>query len=779
MSGRGTVRPWVGPVIVAPVVLLATGLALALYRTPEPVPRHADPSVFSAERAMDHVRALAGAPRPVGSAAHAAAREYLMQALRGMGLEPRLQVATAVRGWRAARAENIVARIPGTVRHGPGSAILLTAHYDSVPMSPGAGDAAAAVATILETGRALLAGPPPARDVILLLNSPEEVFLNGATAFAEQHPWAPDVGFVINMDPGGVTGPALMHGTSPRNGRLVAEVGRAVSPLFATSLASAVKDAMGDRNDDFVVFTAAGRAGVDLAFIGSDTHYHAPLDRPGALDPGSLQSLGAYALGLTRHFAAAEEIDRRAPDHVYFNVIGTLFAHYPEAWSLPLALVAAALLVLAARRALRNGACSGRGVLFGAAVHVVAVAVAVGAGVAVWAAIARTDRITGAFLTGDQYGQETFLLLFSALAVASVAGLDALLRPRLAPEAAFLGVQACWILLALIGAFALPGGSYLVLWPAVLAAGSTLVAGRDRAGSQGAAAMALRIAAGVAGAMFVAPVVRTAFGALATGQGPFLMIVVGLAAGLLIPAVRVIDAPLRGATALAALLVAAVALVSILTFRFDAAHPRTDFLVYGLDADEGAAVWASESRAGVVRPDPWTRGFFAGGATRGPLGKFYPYSSATFLQGPAPVLPLAAATADVLEDETHDGRRRVRLRLRSPRGAQVLVGLTTEPVLGLSIDGHAVRNDRLFAFHGVPEEGFELAIESTAGRALGLTLIDESYGLPATALGGDTPPGGLLPERPAGWMAEPGGGLVFTDATLVRHRIDLGGAEGG
>ena len=42
------------------------------------------------------------------------------------------------------------------------------AHYDTFPTTVGANDNSAAVAAILETGRAILAGPPLRNDVILL-----------------------------------------------------------------------------------------------------------------------------------------------------------------------------------------------------------------------------------------------------------------------------------------------------------------------------------------------------------------------------------------------------------------------------------------------------------------------------------------------------------------------------------------------------------------------------------------------------------------------------------
>ncbi len=764
------------------VLALATTVPLALDRPPRPAPRSAPARAFSAERAMDHVRAIAGAPRPVGSTRVAEVRGYLVRTLREMGLEPRVQVATAVRGWRAARSENVVTRIRGTGPSAPGSAILLSAHYDSVPMGPGAGDAGAAVAAVLETARALASGPPLARDVIVLLNCPEESFLQGATAFVEQDPWAPEVGFVVNMDPGGVSGPALMHGTSPGNGWLIRQVEAAVPELFATSLAATVKDLMGDRNDDFAIYRAAGWAGVDVAFIGGAGRYHSRLDRPEALDPGSLQNLGSYALGLARQLGSAASLDRRAPDAVYFDLVGSYLVAYPESWSLPLAVLALLLAVAAIGWARRAGELSFRGLLAGAGAQLAATALAVVTCFGAWRALAGTDRVTGAFLTGHQYRDGAFLLLFVALTVAAVSAVDTVCRRRLSLASAFLGAQLWWVVLALVTSARLPGTSYLFVWPVLATLAGTLGALVLRARQRPLLGAILLVVSGLPALVLAAPLVHTIAGALGTGDGPYLMALVSLVLGLELPALRLLAgwsgpvprgaeserSPARWFLPAAAVLVAGLALASLLSFRFDARHPRTDFLVYGLDADTGQAVWATRSRASeTIRPSHWTAPLLGASPVEGELRAFYPFSSARFLSAPAPALALAPPEAEVVAEEDGPDRRLLRLRVRSPRGAEVVEGVTAEPVLAWRIDGHPVSNLQVFAFHGVPPEGFELEVELPAGKDLELVLLDQSYGLPPGA------GGKALPARPPGLMPEPSGGLVFTDATLVRRRLDL------
>ena len=58
------------------------------------------------------------------------------------------------------------------------------AHYDSVQVSYGANDDGAGVSTLLETARALKAGPPPVNDIVFLFTDADTVHLPGSLARA-------------------------------------------------------------------------------------------------------------------------------------------------------------------------------------------------------------------------------------------------------------------------------------------------------------------------------------------------------------------------------------------------------------------------------------------------------------------------------------------------------------------------------------------------------------------------------------------------------------------
>jgi Zn-dependent M28 family amino/carboxypeptidase len=201
---------------VAPIVAIlaiAITAAVSLKSLWPATARGGGPASFSAERATAHVEALAAGPRPAGSAAHRDAREYIVTTLResaGLEAETRTVAATSTRygvPYDAARVRNVVATIPG---NDPSRRIVLTAHYDTVLTSPGAGDDAAGVATLLEAGRALAVEYGGAPEVTLLFTDAEEVGAVGAEAFLASGNLDPARTTVLNFDARGTGGPCAL-----------------------------------------------------------------------------------------------------------------------------------------------------------------------------------------------------------------------------------------------------------------------------------------------------------------------------------------------------------------------------------------------------------------------------------------------------------------------------------------------------------------------------------------------------------------------------------------
>jgi len=77
-------------------VALCVVFAERASRPPGAIAENAPLTVFSAERAMKHLLAIAQRPHPIGSAEHDRARDYLVAQLSNLGLDPQIQNATGV-----------------------------------------------------------------------------------------------------------------------------------------------------------------------------------------------------------------------------------------------------------------------------------------------------------------------------------------------------------------------------------------------------------------------------------------------------------------------------------------------------------------------------------------------------------------------------------------------------------------------------------------------------------------------------------------------------------
>ena len=206
-------------------VAVAILVAIGSQQPPAERPVDAPATDFSSRRAFQHIQAIASQPRPAGSPEITRVRAYLERTIDAMGLVLVTQKGPiSLANSRTIELANIAARIKGS--GGPDKkAVLLVAHYDSVPIAPGACDDGSGTATLLETLRALKAGPPPKRDIIALFTDGEEIGLFGSRVFVGQarggfgegHPWFADVGLVLNFEAAGNRGPCVLLETSEQN----------------------------------------------------------------------------------------------------------------------------------------------------------------------------------------------------------------------------------------------------------------------------------------------------------------------------------------------------------------------------------------------------------------------------------------------------------------------------------------------------------------------------------------------------------------------------------
>jgi hypothetical protein len=710
----------------------AVAAAVSTPRAPRPVDADAPEDVFSARRAERLLRGIAVEPRPIGSPGNARARAVLVEELRALGTEVTVQDAVAVGDlgpapfgveYRAGgRVCNIVARLPGTA---PGPAVLLMTHYDSVEQGPGASDAGMLVAAVLETLRALRAGPALRNDVIVLLTDGEEAGLLGARAFFAEHPAAAHVRAVLNFEARGTSGPALMFETGPGSGSLV----RLLADTPDTAVASSLFDEAYQRmpnTTDFAFAKEHRLPGLNFANISGFIHYHGPDDDLAHVDPGTLQHHGANMLGLLRRLGRADLDELRSSDRVFFSLGGHLM-HYPVRAALPLALLgtAAATHALVRRRTPAAGRWITRA---GTGRQAARLLVGAGAATALTLGLgSRTPQFRrhGDFPdSGQVYGALVGLAAALTLADDRAQVADPWQRlggtlPPLAASAVAISAR-------------LPGGSYLPTWPLIGGAAAALASdARPAVRTLGA----LGSAAGAAA--LLGPLSQLLYQGLTPRAAAAPMLALQLGGELAAPALGSLPRPVRRALAVGGLMAAAGVVAHRLRSPADAAAtPAT--LSYLMDADAGRAVYFSSD----ARPTGWTRGFLGDHPEKGLLPEYFPGWDRDFLYADAESLGLHAPTVDVLgEEPAGPGRRRLTLHVASPRGArQILLAVPDGGVHGWSVEGRScpparpeeAGQDRPWELwlYAPGAEGLrvELEVDETLIR---LRAADRTEGLPA------------------------------------------------
>jgi len=750
------------------------GLSLAgvlLGGPPPPAPASAPATEFSAERAMTHVEQIARRPHPLGSPDHARVRDYLARTLEELGLIVERQTTTVRRGAttiRAARVENLMVRLAGTQSTG---AVLLAAHYDSVPAAPGAADAASGVAALLDATRAIKAGEPLQNDVIVLFTDGEEFGLLGAAAFAEQHPWAKDVRMVLNFEARGTSGPAQMFETTAGNGAVVAAWASTVPKPTGSSLTYEVYKRL-PNDTDFSVFKTLKTAGLNFAFVGDWENYHTPRDSVANLDRGSLQHHGAAALSLARRFGSMDLASLGARDAVYFSLpVVDVAAHYSSVWAAPLAVVAAALFILAVVRSRRRKEAS-----LGGLILAMLIFAAFGGAAGFWGW--RFGRLAG--VLHERWLPEGNVLMSGAYGAALVAaivaawcGLYVLLRKKFAAHSIALGAMLVAVFAALASSWFFVGGSYVLVWPLAGGLCAALVLSPNPCVSWTGLGRALVVSLmGAPAILILWPLAQALFSTmgLSPASGAAIGAVTTLALGMLAPQLEVIAEGRRWWPAGIAFVATLVCLALGMTLtRYSDRHPKPVNLLYVVDADAHTAHWTAR----IDRLNPWLEQYL--GTTPGtgrPMALVPPWSSAAgipgFLNSAAPVIDLPAPQAALVANVPAEGGRTVTFHVKPARGGDALsVWVNGVPTLDAAIDGRRITepsapraaDDTAWSldYLNAPAAGATITLTLKGSRPLTVAVVNRTAGLPDI-------PGKAFRPRPASLMPVQGG-----DQTVV-HR---------
>ena len=725
-------------------------LCLWAISPPPAAPLDAPPGDASGERAMEVLERLAGGgvgagqislPRPIGSAANARCRDRILSELRGLGLRPEVQevFGASARQDCAGVVRNVVCRLRGQsgAPTNPGrQAILCMAHYDSVGAGPGIADDLAGVAALMEVARALLKDRPLERDVILLFEDGEEHGLLGAELFAAKHPWAKDVGAVVNLEGRGTTGPSRLFEMGSGNEWIVRAFKSQSSRPSTTSVSAEIYKRM-PNDTDYTVWRERGIPGLNFACIGGVNRYHTPLDDLANLSVDTLQHHCTNALQAIRAldgvaaWPASGDVKR---DAVFFDVLGRDLVLYKVRTARLLAVLLVIAALFAAARGIRTGQARalwiiGSGVL---ALGVLGLGFAFARGEGAYFSLLGIEaRVAHPTHMGP------VLVGYFAAAFAGV-GLGAYVIGAFC-RAAEVGLATGLVLslLSAASAWAAPGVSFLLAIPAaVLCLGGVVVRQRGNVGARWAR---LGIVTLFVSALFMLTSLHSglinAFGVADPGMAVAPML---LGAAFLLPALmgegRASGLWLAGVGAICALLTGLF--VTQLDVHTDSSPGHINLVHDQVQVEADGEVidkarWEIRGQQDPVDPELVKELFLALGGEVGPGGEL---GTKARLWGPlavaeAPLSSDGVPSIEVLsETAQEDGETLYNVRALPGRTAdQLLVQLGGFGVI--IVDGVSMPNAQLRLL-GPGDEGVEFQIRDSGDKfGLTVTLVSKQFGL--------------------------------------------------
>ena len=285
------------------------------------------PSPFVDSNARAHVSMLAGTigSRPVGTPANAKARAYIVDQLKQIGFDVRVQETDARRHELGitARVSNIIGILPGERTE----ALGLVSHYDSSPDAPGATDDALGVAVTLEAARVFAGGGKRKWSLFALITDGEESGLMGAAALVNDREVTDRLRSYVNLESIGSSGTAVLFETGPGNAWLVSPWARHAPHPRGASYGIEVYRRL-PNDTDFSILKTRDIPGLNFAATGDSYAYHTARDTPERLSLATIRTTGENVVALLGALQDADITARSDVSPTFFDIGQTTAVSY-------------------------------------------------------------------------------------------------------------------------------------------------------------------------------------------------------------------------------------------------------------------------------------------------------------------------------------------------------------------------------------------------------------------------------------------------------------------
>ncbi len=724
---------------------------------------------FSTTRALEQVKNIAQKPHFVSSQNHDLVANYLIKELQNMGLETAVQEGYSFSDWGTlTKCKNILARIKGGNSN---KALLLLSHYDSAPhsYSHGASDDASGVATILESVRAFTYDKKQHKnDIIILFTDAEELGLNGAALFVTKHPWAKDVGLVLNFEARGSSGPSYMlMETNGGNAGLVKEFAAAnVKYPVSNSLMYSIYKRL-PNDTDLTVFREQGNIqGYNFAFIDGHYNYHTAQDDIDHLSKKSLMHQGKYLMPLLDYFSNADlNTTKTTEDDVYFSIPFT-FISYPFSWVLPMVIIALVLLFLLifvgiGKRILFLPEMARGFIPFLGSVIISGAITFLG-----WKLLLLIYPQYNDLLNGFTYNGHDYIAAFTLLSLAICFAFYQIFSFKKVTMSHSVAPIFFWILINGLLVFFLKGAGFLIIpvFAGLLMLTSFVLTQKSK--------WILNLFLSIPALLLIAPFIQM----FPIGLGLKVLfgtaILTVLTFGLLLPVFGSFKR--KGMTSLI-LLVLSIGFFAKAHYYsgYELGKAKSNSLVYILDADTNKASWATYD----TNLDDWTKTYLgqnpknAKDLEQNPLAS--KYNSGFTFAADAPLKTISKPVIEFLRDSIIGGNRFLKIRITPTRKVNRYDIFANQNVViqnfkanGLSLLGqkgtkYQRKGKKLLSYYVVDQLPLEIEFNVAAASILDLELQESSFDLLNNPL--------FKMAKRANWMIPTP--FVLNDAVIIKQKI--------
>ncbi|MBQ8841051.1 MAG: M28 family peptidase [Ruminiclostridium sp.] len=343
-------------------LLLCVSFALSIIDTNE-LPTTSE---FNHDNIHTHIEKICeyGPHSIVNKEENKAVQDYIVSELESLGITnsdttdaPAYMIqeyVTSPRRYQNFYLENVIVHIPANAEKTTGEAVMVMAHFDSVPTGQGAADDALACGTMLEAIRFYLDkmenGYKISNDLVFCFVNGEEYGLLGSEAFMNEFKGFNNligrINFAINLESRGTAGTQIMFETSAKNYNTVKLFGEVNNNLFTCSIATMIYDMMPNGTDFSNLKTHY--QGVNMANIAQGENYHTQNDNPENIKESCLTQQAQIINNLINKLGSYDlnklyEAEENAIFFSYLNIGDVIYSH---AVSIVLAVIGILLIIV-------------------------------------------------------------------------------------------------------------------------------------------------------------------------------------------------------------------------------------------------------------------------------------------------------------------------------------------------------------------------------------------------------------------------------------------------